>query len=220
MKKSVSVFAVMVLIITTCCISFANDGKDNFSKELFRLEKLYDVEISVDYPNSIDERISLNSISELESHLINFKEDVSTYTASMETTEYIQVSNAKANDEPERSIYTWSWWAPFSGFSGLGGPAEPLLTWRHIEHVHEYEKKNGIPYFTKCEDIKSYVTGLNVGTGWRHTSGGYKITTTNNYHDTISNTVRGYWFMGVDIEGVPVNIKQMETWPTRKLVIK
>ena len=214
-KKSISLFIIVTIIAFVALSASASDNVDNNENILEKLETLeikYGVEFE-ELKDSIDKDklISVSSIEELENGLIDFIKLIEEEKENVYKEEIIKVSE---NTRSYNGSYTWTWYAPFSGWGFMG-----IACWKNISHEHTYDWDNGEPYWTSCSNIISYVTGIQIAAGWVQTSSYYNITTDVNYNETLSNTVSGYWFLVIDINGFTIGARINSTWATKSLRI-
>lgn len=160
--------------------------------------------------------ITLKDIEKIEKEILKFKAENERNKLKIQTEQILNISNPQPNIGllSTNGAYTWSWYAPFSGWGFTG-----ITNNNHISHNHAYDWLNGKPYFISCSNIVSWNTGLQLAAGWVQTNSYFNIETRVNYNDTITNTVSGYWFLGFDVNGFPLGARINDTWPTQSLRI-
>jgi hypothetical protein len=224
MLRKVISLVIAVTIIAAICIPVSADSRldsaltvDDVLKELKVLEEKYGVEF-FEIKEQIGDRkpISVSGLDEMENAIVAFNKSIEEEKEKVCKEEIIIVS--KNNTKAINGVYTWSWWSPVNWV--------PPLSWsltRNISHSHSYDWQSGNPYFIDCWDINSNISGATVLIDWEQTNQVKNIVTTVNYHDTVENTVSGYWTLGFTFEheGItfPVGLTKPETWPTKSLRI-
>lgn len=90
--------------------------------------------------------------------------------------------------------------------------ATGIANWKNVAFNYTYKFVDGNPQFVSVSDINSYITGIQIAVSWHETLPSYKLTTDVNYRDTSEFTIRGYYLLGVSINGFPLGATINNTW--------
>lgn len=223
MKKSRVLSMVMSLVIalsTMFSVTFADSTnvdittaikaaeKAKIMKEVKKLEAKYDVVFTETVDESLTGTLSLNSVEEIEAVLKELTKKDSTTSPIILGDSKLAVQEMSTLATVYASADTITWWAPFSGWGMTG-----LLTWRNIAFDYKYYYVGSSQRFianaiVPNTGISSDLTGLTFA-NWVQLSGTaptYDGATTANF------TVKGYYLLGIDINGYTLGAHINDTW--------
>lgn len=209
-KKIVSLFLSLVMVFSLVSSVFAEEqskGTNTLSFEqvqrLKEIEKKYGGDVEILFPESSESK-SFSSKSSIPSERLKFNsvEDFDAFIHALKAADQ-QTNNKemKFGINGTSPMYTGhvDWYALL-----IGG----TFSWKNIDYKYEVEfDVNGKGYMSKIYDVKSYLTGVQVGLSYTQTqdrswpSGG-----------TAHLVVDGQYLVGAEIGGVPVGAKVNTTW--------